>query len=158
MSDVELKIDGLERLAKALKMDPPPAIRIGILGGADTRKDGGLTNAEIGAHHEFGTSKMPQRSFLRIPLATELPKQLEKLGAVSDAEINRVLASGNMTPWLEKVRIVAEGVVLTAFDNGGYGKWPALKPSTMARKQVKQMLVETQQLRNSITSEIVGGN
>ena len=48
---------------------------------------------------------------------------------------------------------VGESIVQDAFSTGGFGKW---KPSRMENKQTKQTLVETQQLRNSITSDVKG--
>jgi phage gpG-like protein len=66
--------------------------------------------------------------------------------------LNDVLKSGTFTPWLKKVAVLAEGIVADAFASGGFGKWP---PSDMTHKKNHQTLVETQQLRNSITSEVV---
>lgn len=110
-----------------------------------------VTNAAIGAAHEFGTSKLPQRSFLRVPLADNLAKQVVDAGLLDRDVVMDVIKKKTVVPWLKKVMIVAEGIVLGAFDSGGYGKW---KPSIMTGKKNKQTLVETQQLRNSITSEV----
>lgn len=151
---VELKMDGLEKLIKALKKKPPLA-RVGILGGKATRGAGlsksAVNNAEVGAFHEFGTSKLPQRSFLRIPISDNLDKRLQSSGALDKNVLQEVIASGTVIPWLKKVAVIAEGIVADAFDSGGFGKW---QPSDMSRKDNHQTLVETTQLRNSITSEV----
>ncbi len=151
MDDDTLKLDtrGLDGLMKALK-GKLPVVRIGILGNRNSRSKGG-SNAAIGAIHEFGSSELPVRSFLRVPLADHLQKTLEKNGALDKDTIAQVIKVGSIVPWLQKVAITAEEIVLTGFDTGGYGKW---KPSNMAHKKVHQTLVETQQLRNSITSEV----
>lgn len=153
MSDVELKMTGLEKLAKALKVKPPVA-RIGILGSNSSRTGGGASNATIGAYHEFGTSNLPQRSFLRIPISDNLEKEMESSGALDKDTLKAVIAGGTLLPWVKKIAILAEGIVAGAFDTGGYGKW---RPSNMAYKANHQTLVETQQLRNSITSEVTEG-
>jgi phage gpG-like protein len=153
LSDVELNLAGLDKLLKALKGKQPVA-RIGILGNDNARSGGGPTNAEIGAHHEFGTSKLPQRSFLRIPIQEQMQKELEQSGAFDKEVLNQVIAQGTLVPWLKKMAIVAEGIVAGGFDSGGYGKWP---PSDMRSKANAQTLVETAQLRNSITSEVKDG-
>lgn len=157
MSDetVEMNIDGLHKFLSALKAKPPMA-RVGILGGHDARDTGtgGTSNATIGAAHEFGTSKLPMRSFLRIPLSYHLSKVLEQSGAFTDDALKHVVAGKTLVPWLEKVGIEAVGIVLDAFDTAGGGSWAPLNPDTMKRKRVKQILVETQQLRNSITYEV----
>lgn len=152
MSDdgLEMKLDGLDKLLKALKAKPPVA-RVGILGDGKPRTEGGKSNAEIGAAHEFGTSTLPQRSFLRVPLIDNLDKRLESSGAFDKAAMADVLRSGSVVPWVKKVAVIAEGIVFEAFDTGGFGKWV---PSNMDRKKNHQTLVETQQLRDSITSEV----
>lgn len=149
MPGITLKLDGLDKLLKALKAKPPVA-RIGILG-ESSREGGGPTNADIGAIHEFGGAKTPMRSFLRMPLTEELPAALEASGAFDEETLKQVIKTGTVVPWVQKVMIVAEGVVGEAFATGGFGKWP---PSNMAGKKNAQTLVETGQLRDSITSEV----
>lgn len=158
MADVELKIDGIEKLLKALKSSRLPRARIGILGESGQRvvsseqpAEAPVTNAQVGAFHEFGTSKTPVRSFLRVPLMQHLNERLEKSKAFDKKAVRAVMAAGSLVPWMQKVCVIAEGIVQEAFDTGGFGEWP---PSEMDGKKVKQTLVETQQLRNSITSEV----
>lgn len=116
-----------------------------------TKKKSLLTNATVGAAHEFGTTKLPQRSFLRVPLTENLQGALETSGAFDKTALNEVVRTGSLDPWIKKAGVVAESVVLGAFDTGGYGKWP---PSDMTKKENHQTLVETQQLRNAITHEV----
>jgi hypothetical protein len=152
MTDVDLKIDGLKRLFKALK-DKPPIARVGILGNSAARSNegDGPNNATIGAYHEFGTSSLPVRSFLRVPITENLQKAMDNSGAFTPEAFSQVMKQKSLRPWVEKLAILAEGIVADAFDTGGFGKWPA---SDMRYKKVRQTLVETQQLRNSITSEV----
>lgn len=153
MTAINLKIDGLQKVLKAIKGNPPTA-RVGILGNGSARQGGGTNNATIGAAHEFGTSSLPIRSFLRVPISEHLQPELEKSGAFTEDALNAVVKQKSLKPWVDKMAVVAEGIVAQAFDSGGFGKWPALNAKTMERKKVKQILVETQQLRNSITSEV----
>lgn len=156
MTDVNLKIDGLDKIIKALKAKPIMA-RVGILGNSNAREGKAKSNATVGAAHEFGTTTMPMRSFLRIPIAEHLGKNLENSGAFTKDALETVVKQKSLKPWVEKVAIEAEGIVADAFDTGGFGQWAPLSEKTMSRKKVKQILVETQQLRNSITSEVVEG-
>ena len=142
MSD-ELNTMGLDKLLKMLK-GKLPTIKVGIFG--DTR------NATIGAYHEFGTSKMPRRSFLREPIAENLMPALENSGAFDESVLKEVMAEGTIEPWLKKVATLAEGVVMDAFDTGGNGKWAATKPGY--ENNTGMILVDTQQLRNSVTAVI----
>lgn len=155
MSDetIELNTKNLESLIKALKAEgrQMPTARVGILGDKTTRAKGEKTNAEIGAKHEYGLDGLPVRSFLRMPIAEKLQNYLEKSGAFDDRTMTKVAKEGSVKAWVEKIGLSGVAVVLDAFATGGFGLW---KPSNMNRKKVKQTLVETQQLRNSITSDV----
>jgi phage gpG-like protein len=168
---VTLQTKGLDALLKALKRQP--IARVGILGNSVSRvenkttlsfsevqnmskpRKGGpqLTNAEIGAVHEFGSSTHPQRSFLRVPLTDRLNKELEASGAFDKETLHQVIMSGTVVPWLKKVTVLAEGIVAGAFATGGYGKWAQWK-SPGYQNNTGNILVDTTQLRNSITSEV----
>jgi hypothetical protein len=147
--DVTLNTRGLDKLLKALKGKQPVA-RVGVLGDKNARKESD-SNATIGAKHEFGDDKMPIRSFLRMPITDMMQKYLDKSKAFDKDALKRVIASGSILEWLKKVAITAEAIVADAFDSGGFGKW---KPSNMQFKKNHQTLVETQQLRNSVTSDV----
>ncbi len=155
---ITFKDRGLKQMLKAFKGHQPVG-RIGIIGTEKPREPadgqpikGELpSNATIGAAHEFGTSRLPRRSFLREPLAEQLEKQLKRSGAFKPEVLNEVLQAGDLTPWMLKVMASAESVVGQAFDTGGFGKWPA---SDMTRKTNWQTLVETHQLRDAISSDV----
>lgn len=80
-----------------------------------------------------------------------LAKRLEEAGFISKESIKAVAKTKSVRPWFLKIAALCESIVLGAFETGGFGKW---KPSNMKRKKVHMTLVETQQLRNSITSEV----
>lgn len=143
----------LSQLIKAFSGKIPEA-RVGIMGDGNKVRanDKGLTNAEVGAMAEFGGKKTSKRSFLRVPLIDHLKPALEKAGLFDKDSLDRVIKEGSIIPWMKKIAIAGLDVVLGAFATGGYGKW---KPSDMSRKKVHMTLVETQQLRNSITEEVV---
>lgn len=182
MSDdtVTMKTAGLDNLIKALS-ENASKVRLGILGSHAQRManvqtdsitgesfhDGEIStanNAEIGLKHEFGgpstlpngkVINLPQRSFLRVPLIQQYQKYLDASGAFDRATLMSVLKKGTFEKWLSKLGMVGEQVVLEAFDTGGFGEW---KESNMSFKTNHQTLVETQQLRNSITSEVTKGD
>lgn len=146
---IEIDTRGLDQFIRALKSVPKS--RVGILGEKNARDSkGGETNASIGARHEFGKGKK-LRSFLRMPLTNYLQKYLDKSDAFDKETLSKVIAEGSLIPWLKKVALTAENVVGDAFKTGGFGEW---FPSNMKYKKVQMTLVETQQLRNSITSEV----
>jgi phage gpG-like protein len=112
-----------------------------------------LTNAEVGAAHEFGTSTVHKRSFLIEPIRARLDSEMEKSGAFKPEVLAQVLKQGSVIPWVKKVASLAEGIVLDAFATGGFGKWKAWKNPNYTNN-TGQLLVDTKQLRDSITSEV----
>ena len=153
MQDVEINLKGLETLEKELSQDY--AVEIGILGSDafKERDDIHETNAFIGAVHEFGSLErnIPARSFLKMPLETKLPEEIKK-GSESFVEY---AAKGRLELWYSKLGLKAEKIIDDAFETGGFGTWDELKEKTIRRKKSSKILVDTSQLRSSITSEVV---
>lgn len=149
-----INVKGLDQLVKALKARPP-ITRVGILGGDNAREGGGPTNSEVGAAHEFGAPArgIPQRSFLRVPISENLEKYMKESGAFKKEVFKNVIKDGSVKPWMETVAANAETVVKDAFDTGGFGKWPAWKDPGYVNNS-NMLLVDTGQLRKSITSEV----
>lgn len=153
---VELNTKALDQLIKAFKGKLPVA-RIGILGSKtpNRRSDGEANvpnNATVGLAHEFGTHTLWARSFLRMPLRDYLQKYLEKqTNLFSKETLNQVIQEGSIIKWIKLLGVAGEAVIAEAFATGGFGKWPSSK---MQYKDNHQTLVETQQLRNSITSDV----
>ena len=147
----DLNTENLDRFIKSLKNLPSGSI--GVLGSKDLRSGNVGSNASIGAKHEMGADGMIQRSWLREPIIDHLNEFLEKSGAFTPVVLKEVIKSGSIKAWMTRVMIVAESVIAEGFASGGFGKW---RPSNMNLKKNKQTLVETQQLRNSVTSEVKG--
>ena len=111
------------------------------------------TNAEIGADHEFGNigRKLPQRSFLWMPLSLYLNDAVQKKAAV----FNRLITLADIHQCYATLGIVAENVVQAAFQTGGFGNWPDISDTTKQQKNSDKILIDTGQLRRSITSRVV---
>lgn len=150
---MEIKLDtaGLDAIIRKFKQKFPE-INVGVLGDKNSRTPGQdqpveTTNAEIGLYHEFGTSKLPQRSFLRMPLETRLDSYLN---AASDLKLNKI-NEYNPESLADKIGIIAKRVILDAFASGGFGEWK----QTETENNTGMTLVDTQQLRDSINFEVV---
>lgn len=148
------------------------AVDVGIMGGKNNRKDGGVSNADVGFVHEFGTAKIPKRSFLRMPLFLKSDEIME---SVKGAGYLKKLGAGNMRAVLSDLGIACEGAIGEAFDSAGFGSWPPNAYSTILRKAKGSLMVRRQkaaedmfeggshtspliatgQLRRSITSKVV---
>jgi hypothetical protein len=157
-----LEIKGLINVQKffAQKM---PKVRVGILGDKNARKKGGAdkTNAEIGYTQEFGKHtgvKIPKRSFIREPLLLKFAKEIKAAKSLNKTEFEKAIKSGNAEKFFKRIGIVAEKVIQQAFATQGFGKWAPNAPLTVALKGSSSPLIDTAQLRRSITSKVVKGN
>src|SRR5208282_3165840 len=139
----QIKLDGLEALIKACKGKLPVA-RVGILGKTNSRTGTEGSNATVGAAHEFGTTTMPQRSFLRMPLQEKLNGAINKSGLTEDVVLREVIKTRSVKLWLQKIGVLAEGIILEAFASNGFGKWAKWKNPDY-KNNTGNVLVDTQQ-------------
>jgi phage gpG-like protein len=128
--------------------------RVGVLGANNARDDGSMGNAEIGLVHEFGSKSgaIPARSFLKSPL---LMRSKMILNAMGSSSVKTAFAKGDYERVYKLLGIKAEEIVQDAFSSGGFGAWSPLKPATIARKGSSSILQDTNELRRSITSDVV---
>jgi hypothetical protein len=157
MDDIKVDLKNAD-LVKLIRMFGGiiPKVRLGILGDKTNRKAGQgevPSNAEIGLKHEYGDNEVPCRSFLRMPIQTKLNKYLEKEGAFEKDTLDKMVKEGNLVEFVKKIGVISETVVLDAFHTGGFGAWPPHSPNY--ENNTGMLLVDTQQLRNSITHEVV---
>ena len=124
-------------------------VRVGVMG--DAGDENGVSLAEIAAFHEFGTSTIPERSFLRSTFyghaAEGLRMMCEKLSkAIVEGKLDEPRALGLLGTWA-----VAE-VKKTIVNRQTTGpEDQALAAATIAAKGSSLPLVDTGQLINSIT-------
>lgn len=150
--------------------------QVGILGSkaaerhaaGSVRKEGGHsidkrmtadTNAEIGLIHEKGSysQHIPRRSFLMDTFTVKA----EGLLAIK-RKLWMVFVAGDQTRSALKrayrdLGILAERMIDAAFQTKGFGRWADIKQSTKDRKKSSGILIDTGQLRRSISSRVVGG-
>lgn len=175
---VVLNTDGLDALRKELAAAKSKRVQVGVLGGKDARlgEGGGYVpgNAEIGLVHEFGiiggqspfkmkgvskqptkraSMNMPERSWLRMPLITRLPEAILEQGR---AAWRRAILEKGVVYALRNLGVVAEGVIQDAFATGGFGTWAKLSRRTIKKKGSAAILIDSAQLRQSVTSRVVG--
>ncbi|MBL3520301.1 hypothetical protein [Aliarcobacter lanthieri] len=146
----------LHRIMKETKTALKNEVKIGVPADAGTYKkkkgeneiDGPKT-IEVAIWHEFGTKKgIPRRSFLRMPF---IEKQAELNKQINRSWEKIVTGKGTAINELGRLGIFAEEYVIDkAFETGGFGKWKKLDPRTVKRKNAPFILIDTNQLQNSI--------
>jgi hypothetical protein len=148
--------------------------RVGILGNkqdrskaiSNKRKTGrrpgntpeSMTNAEIGLIMEKGSLSMriPRRSFLEMPLILKSNELSKAKRNILDAfQEDKVKSESAVREAYKKLGMIAENIIQRAFTSSGYGRWAPNKPSTIRRKHSSMPLIDTAQLRKSITSDVV---
>lgn len=177
MAKVEANIDGLERLSKMLKESY--TVKVGIIGSkAITQHEGNITNAELGAFHEFGTSRMPQRSFLMMPLTEKLSEEIPKMKKIIWKQF---FVKNSVRQFYQDLGVKAIKIIEDAFNTNGFGQWKPLTASTIGafekskgikgwqtgtvaqfRKGLRiaggrQILTDSGKLRRSISFKVIKG-
>lgn len=172
------------RLSEVIKeLDKKFSIKVGIIGDVAYQKHEhtDLTNADLGAIHEFGTVNeetgtiIPERSFLRVPILSNegrraIIKEVLKNNEAAAELAKKPTGDEYDTAYREAVKKIIDPEALAnqiglaalqrvqeAFTNEGYGNWESTKE--ISRKQRygdpnNPTLVDTGQLRDSITFEV----
>lgn len=147
---VNFNIDVLEDIQKQAK---GYVARVGILGGdANKSHVDGITNSELGVIHEFGNDKMPIRSFLRMPIETH---KKEIMKSMEGTKARDAFAKKDFVRMFHLLGQKARAVVIEAFETGGFGHWPDITEATKAAKGSSAILVDTAQLKNAISEDVV---
>jgi len=123
-------------------------VRIGFPAGP-TEKDG-TPVAMIAAVHEFGSDErgIPERSFLRSTLSTELAKYIK----LNKTNLQRVVNGKiRMRHALELLGQVASGDVKKTIRAGAF---TPLSPATIERKGSSAPLIDTGMMVQSVTYEV----
>jgi len=156
---------GLKKLLAAFRRRRRIDVEIGIIGSDAEDDHGELTNAELGTIHEFGSSdgRIPQRSFLRSTVEENRDKYKQMMADAASAfgtgklrgAGGRFVSGGadGLTAALNKVGLQAVADVQRKIADGIE---PPLAESTIARKGSSKPLIDTGQLRRSITHRVVG--
>lgn len=123
-------------------------VTVGIHEKEGARDAGGITNADAGFFNEFGTSRIPERSFLRSTFdkGSKVYKDTSKEAAAfvvrTGASLDKALAILGL-----KVSSDVKEAIRSRID-------PPNAPSTIAKKGSSTPLIDTGQLLNSIDFEV----
>lgn len=147
---IEDRDKGFKKLLRRL-VPRAPSVTVGVYGDGKKYPDG-TSLLEVATIHEFGApaANIPKRSFL-IDTANKNERKISRNLALSAERV----ASGKATHHqaLALFGVWFEGVVKARI---AAGISPANKPLTIKRKGSSKPLIDTGQLRNSITHEVNG--
>ena len=140
---------GASRLVATLGRPGKQAVKVGVLAkdGGKIHADGDLTTAAIAAIHEFGLGNVPERSWLRGYIdqnRIEIDRMMRLTAAKVARGMPKALALKQLGVWLQAQiqKRIADGID------------PPNAPSTIAQKGSSKPLIDTGQLRSSISHEV----
>lgn len=149
-SRITIKDRGYARLAQRLRASGKPALTVGVHedDGAEPHGQDGTTVAEVAAANEFGLG-VPERSFIRSTLDENDAKYKELERRIGKAVVLGKLES--VEQGLEQLGALVVGDVQRKISSGVP---PENAPSTVAAKGSSTTLVDTGQMRASVTSRV----
>ena len=136
---------GIKGLLKRVKKSG--VVNVGIID-AGNHGDSGLTVAEVGNYNEFGTTKIPERSFMRSTIR-EKRKDIIKL----QEKLLKKIQSGDMEVE-QALGLIGSFIAGEVTQKIVSIKSPPNHPYTIKKKGSSNPLIDTGQLKNSITWEI----
>lgn len=127
-------------------------LRVGLVGPAAQAAHVGttLTVAEIGAIHEFGTLKIPQRSFVRATIDAELERTRGLMRRVAAAVLRGVAPETAARRFGEQMVKAIQARIDSNIP-------PPLAPATVKKKGHDLALVDTGQMKAAISYEVTRG-
>lgn len=155
MKTVKLNLRPLKSLQARLGELGQHSVKVGLLASTSSRvparPDDIPHNPSVGAMHEFGLGT-PRRSFIQMPLTQHLDETVQK----DDTNWIEMLMKRGPKIALKRLGKLGEETIDNAFKTAGWGQWPPLAPITRFRKirNKNRVLIETQQMRRAITSEV----
>lgn len=160
MANVKADMTELNNILRCIKKDY--TLRIGILGNdADEQhgEDSGLKNVEVGTFHEFGTNKMPRRSFLEDPLKEKLSFSNSNIKPLKKVLWKQFFVKNAPEKFFRDLGSKARDIIEEAFNTNGFGRWKQLSTARAKEKQRKNLsshiLTDTTQLRHSISFTVI---
>lgn len=152
---VVLQLDKLTMLQQAIKSRF--VTQVGVLGSKTSRTEAkDQTNADIGLLHEKGSLSrgIPRRSFLLMPLQQKSEMLMAVKDQLWDKFLNGKQTVASLKAAYRDMGLQAEIIIQKAFETAGFGHWAPDSARTIARKHSSKPLIDTGQLRASISSRV----
>lgn len=170
-TEIKFNTKKLDSLLVYLKSLEDYSVKVGIIGSkAKTEhKNTKLTNAELGAIHEFGKGYQPKRSFLEMPLKMKFDSKSAAFKEIKKVAFKLLFITRKPKDFFNIIGSKALDIIIGAFETNGYGAWKSWSKAYERRRiaQVKgkkkrqefwlnhNILTMTGQLRRSISFKVV---
>lgn len=127
-------------------------IKVGVIGDGAVR-DEGLTNAFILFLHTWGsfTRNIPAR-----PVLDAIEVKQQDFDNDTQQIMKKLLTNKlDVLTTARQIGALALSYALMSFITKGFGRWPELKPQTIANKNSNAILIGNGELRRSLTFDVV---
>ena len=152
-----MNLKGLEEIKSAV--GGSMRARVGVLGGHAARTDSktGINNATLMLIQMFGSlsRNIPARDPLYMPLIRHRRELMQKLGSNS---MHQAFMAKDFKKMFLLLGVAAEEIVQNAFETSGDGTWAPNLAGTIAAKGSSKPLINTGELRKSISSDVVNNS
>lgn len=138
----------LEKIKKTLLALKKKELQVGIFEDSGVNPDTGGRIVDYAIANEYGTSKIPERPFMR----STADEEAKKWSALMDKIVEDV-TKGDFE-FERKIGLVGEQMVSDIKEKISSNVPPPLKPATVKRKGSSRTLIDTGNMRNSITFRI----
>ena len=124
-SQVKFNNKKLDSLLSYLKALDDFYVNVGIVGAKakGQHKNTNLTNAELGAIHEFGKGRQPKRSFLEFPLRLKFNKTSKEFKEIKKKAFILLFKARKPREFFALIGSKALDIIIGAFETNGYGSW-----------------------------------
>lgn len=156
MNTVKSDFTGLRTLRRQVAELEASKAQVGLFAdtaGRSADKNRIADNPSLGFVHEFGDfdHNIPERSWLRMPLALHLGKLIEAKGA----SWLYLLRTRGAKRTLAFLGALGEDIVQEAFSTRGWGNWLPIKRATARRKGSTAILIESAQMRKAVAYRVI---
>lgn len=143
---------GWKKIAQAVLRSKDVIANVGVQNSPSPR-DGGssVSNLDLAIIHEFGTDTVPERSFIRSSFDEHRPEYSRMLNRGGKQILDGKLDAETV------VGVIGEKCLSDVKRKIDDGIPPPNRPSTIAKKGSSKPLIDTAQLKNSLTVVVSAG-
>lgn len=144
-SEIDHGYQKLRREIDKMRRAGTPHVAVGFPAEVSAAYQDGTTVTDVALFNEFGTERIPERPFLRTAADATVEKRTRMTG-----ELLTMITTGKMTlsQALSRMGVYMVSVIQKSITDL---RTPPNAPSTIARKKSSNPLIDTGQMRQSVT-------
>lgn len=145
--------NNIKKEVDKLKSLQQNTIRVGVIGSKTNRQQGEITNASLLYLHTWGSfiHNIPAR-----PVLDAIEIKINEFDKDTQHVMKKFLQNTlNALTTARQIGAIALQYILMSFETKGFGRWAELKSQTIKAKNSSAILIDTGELRRSLTFDVV---